>query len=135
MTFVATAVGVLVPLGTIILAIIVLKSTKRKAAADADTAELSAVDSLRRMLNEQTDRVNAEMVRMEARIEYVERTNVFLRKELGSLRDDNTMKSARISTLESENRSKDRRITTLETILRANGLTIPPAQSIGEPQS
>ena len=135
MTVLLALAGILVPLGTIILAIIVLKSTKRKAVAEADTAELKAVDSLRRMLNEQTDRVNAEMARMETRVAYVEDTNVFLRTELGSLRDDNTMKTARINTLESENRSKDRRITTLETILRANGLTIPPQQNIGEPQS
>ena len=126
-----TVAGVLVPLGTVILGLVVLKSTRRNAAAQADTAELSAVDSLRRMLNEQTDRVNAEMLRMETRVVIVESSNKALRKELGLLRDDNTMKTARINTLEFENRSKDKRITVLETILRANGLTIPPPHNKG----
>lgn len=134
MTLFLTLVATLGPLGTIILAFIVLKSTKRKAVAEADGAELSAVDSLRRMLNEQDDRTQTAMARMETRVQIVETANAALRVELGALRDDNTRKTVQIVTLQSENRSKDRRITALETVMTANGLTIPPPY-IGEPQS
>lgn len=135
MTYIPALIGALIPIGSIVFALIVLKSTRRKAGAEASTAEIAVVESVRNMLNSQTDRVNAEIVRMELRVQYVETANASLLIELGLLKEDNTKKNSRIMILETRTKSKDRRITTLENIIKANGLTVIRQQTNEETQT